>query len=203
MRQAGKEQAGQSISRLGMHRLVSKQMLRCTWGPGLVMPLLCMAEGASKQPCCCLWAALGSPSHPTSLPGRLPGCKGSAGSSLAGDGPSGAGVRRKERGEKQETVREAPHPGALLLSPPSARLPSPLPKWQQGEHLPKSHHPTEPGHRARAHPSAAGPAGAWSRCPAAWPPGCGTGCPPGLGGPGQDSRWSAARMGMGAGTRQV
>lgn len=56
------------------------------------MPLLCMAEGASKQPCCCPWAALGSPSRPTSLPGRSPGCKGSAGSSSAGDTPSGRGV---------------------------------------------------------------------------------------------------------------
>lgn len=160
------------------------------------MPLLCMAEGASKQPCCCLWAALGSPSHPTSIPGRSPGCKGSAGSNSAGGEPSDGGVRRKERGEKQETVREALHPaGALLLLPPSA-LP-PLPKWQWGQRLPKSHHPTEPGHRARAHPSAAGPAGAWSRCPAVWPPGCGTGCRPGLGGPGQDSRWSAGMDGDG------
>lgn len=38
-----------------------------------------------------------------------------------------------KRGEKQETMREALHPaGALLLLPLLARLPSPLPKWQQG-----------------------------------------------------------------------
>ena len=29
---------------------------------------------------------------------------------------------------------------------------------------------------AATHPSAAGPAGAWSQCPAAWPPGCEEGC---------------------------
>lgn len=166
-----------------------------------------MAESASKQPCHCLWAALGSLSHPMSLPGRLPGCKGSAGSSLAVDGPSGGGVRRKERGEKARdhergtascrstsavaTLGQAP----FSIAQGAAEIASPK--------VPKSHHPREPGRRARAHPSAAGPADAWSRCPAAWPPGCGKSCPLGLGGPGQDSRWSVARMGMGPGTRHV
>lgn len=164
------------------------------------MPLLCMAEGASKQPCCCLWAALGSPSRPTSLPGRSPGCKGSAGSSSAGDTPSGRGVvgERGGGGGKRETVREALHPAGAL--PPSAGLPSPLPELQWGKRLPKSRHPAELGRRAGAYPSAAGPAGAWSRCPAVWPPGCGAGCLPGLGGPGQDDRQSAVGTGTGTGT---
>lgn len=94
-------------------------------------------------------------------------------------------------------MREALHPTRALPLPPAARLPSPSPEWQRGKRLPKSRHPAEPGHGARAYPSAAGPAGAWSRCPAAWPPSCGAGCLPGWGGPGQDGRRSAAGDGNG------
>lgn len=199
MRQAGRSRLGKALAGQGCTGL-SLSGQRGPRGPGLVMPLLCMAEGASKQPCCCLRAALGSPSRPTSLPGRLPGCKGSAGSGSAGDTPSGRGVGRERGGGKQETVREAPHPAGAPPLLPWAGLPSPSPERQPGKRLPKSHHPAELGHGAGAYPSAAGPAGAWSRCPAAWPPGCGAGCPLGSGGPGQDGRQSAAGTGTGAGT---
>lgn len=58
---------------------------------------------------------------PTSLPGRSPGCEGSAGSGSAGDAIGRRG-RGGERGEKRETVREA-----------------------AGEVPPKPQHPAEPG----------------------------------------------------------
>lgn len=120
--QGWQEQAGQSISRLGMHRVVPKRMPRGTRGPGLVMPLLCMAEGASKQPCCCLQAALGSPSRPMSLPGRSPGCKGSAGSGSAGDTPSGRGVGGEKEGESGGKARDRERGNASRRTTAAAAL---------------------------------------------------------------------------------
>lgn len=120
-------------------------------GPGLVMPLLCMAEGASKQPCCCLRAALGSPSRPTSLPGRLPGCKGSAGSGSAGDTPSGRGVGRERGGEARDRERGTASRWSTAAAA-LGRAPFSIAQVAAGEASPRVPPPRRAGTRSRRLP---------------------------------------------------
>jgi len=134
-----------------VHRIIPKRMARGTQGPGLAMLLLCVAEGASKQPCCCLQAALGSPSHPTSLPGRSPGCEGSAGSGSAGDTPSGRGVGREKGGkardrERGTASRQSTAAAALGLAPFSSA------QVAAEEASPKVPPPCRAGTRCRSSP---------------------------------------------------
>lgn len=157
-----------------------------TRGPGLVTPLRRVAGGARKRPCCrrrALGAVRAAPVSTWCIARLHVLCW------------ERLGWRRAVRRERGGKARDRERGSAPRQSTAARGHPSPLPAWQRGEASPRP-----PTRRGSAHPSAAGPAAACSRCPAAWLPGCGAGCPPGSGGPGQEGRRSAAGTGPGAGT---
>lgn len=104
----------------GARGFVSNQTLTGTPGSWLVLPPPHPRNRHQRTAMLLPWGHSRQSEPLAFLPGTSPGCKGSAESGSAGGAPSSGGVEGGgERGEKQETVREAPVSRWSLAAAPS------------------------------------------------------------------------------------
>lgn len=104
----------------GARGFVSNQTLTGTPGSWLVVPPPHPRKRHQRTAMLLPWGHSRQSEPLAFLPGTSPGCKGSAESGSAGGAPSSGGVEGGgERGEKQETVREAPVSHWSLAAAPS------------------------------------------------------------------------------------